>query len=598
MQDDGRKQLVDSDKKPSWDLIKSRFITAAGNFGVQYSYVDISWSGPLWIKPLYGQPGWASETENSVLFVGTIVGMLGLGFIGDIIGRNHAMCVTIILMVVGNAAAALLPWGDANTVWALIVASRFIFGVGAGGVYPLAANKAAEDTGKSASSASKAAAAGMAFFWRNPAVLWNFLFGYLLALGPGAGATFGGANVTSVTSEQASVHAAGWQWAWRLHLGFGVLPLLATLPSALKQRAQDSDRAGSAGSTLRMLKGGTWLRCMLGTGGTWASFNFSAFGTGLIQPLILQVVFPNNTVATQCWQNVAVSMVGVAFTLLSIPLMRRVGAYVLQLGACLFSFAIALILAACWQPLRQANMAGAQFFLYCIIYGNFWVLGVTSYVLPSLVYEKEVRSTLNGISSVCGKIGAILGSTVLTAIYDGAGPGGADGAMQTIFYICSFMGLVGAACTYFGLSKRPALLPSGCLAAQGSPGRPVGVELHAIQAREIKREAHGSHHAMQDGQVTVQDGQDTMQDGQDYWIDKGIHAMKQGMTLQEAIFEGAITIYWNKQMEQFEEHDYQNNPYGGEGVDRRQSMSEEQVRSTLRDLGRDTVERKVKRWLE
>ena len=124
------------------------------------------------------------------------------------------------------------------------------------------------------------------------------------------------------------------------------------------------------------------------------------------------------------------------------------------------------------------------------------------------------------------------------------------------------------------------------------------MELHAIQAREIKREAHGSHHAMQDGQVTVQDGQDTMQDGQDYWIDKGIHAMKQGMTLQEAIFEGAITIYWNKQMEQFEEHDYQNNPYGGEGVDRRQSMSEEQVRSTLRDLGRDTVERKVKRWLE
>ena len=176
-------------------------------------------------------------------------------------------------------------------------------------------------------------------------------------------------------------------------------------------------------------------------------------------------------------------MVGVAFTLLSIPLMRRVGAYPLQLASCLFSFLIALLLAACWQPLRNAQMATTQFFLYSLIYGNFWVLGVTSYVLPSLVYEPEVRSTLNGISSVCGKIGAITGSVLFTSIYDRAGPDGADAAMQTIFYICALMGLVGAACTYFGLSERPCggLLRGG----GGSPsewGGGKGMELHSVEA--------------------------------------------------------------------------------------------------------------------
>ena len=69
----------------------------------------------------------------------------------------------------------------------------------------------------------------MAFFWRNPAVLWNFAFGWLLALGPGAGATFPGASAESV-SVVARGRGAGWQWAWRLHLGFGALPLLATKP--------------------------------------------------------------------------------------------------------------------------------------------------------------------------------------------------------------------------------------------------------------------------------------------------------------------------------------------------------------------------------
>ena len=43
--------------------LASRLVTSASNFGVQYTYIDISWSGPLWINAIYGTPGWAHEAE-------------------------------------------------------------------------------------------------------------------------------------------------------------------------------------------------------------------------------------------------------------------------------------------------------------------------------------------------------------------------------------------------------------------------------------------------------------------------------------------------------------------------------------------------------
>lgn len=282
-----------SDKK--WKLLKSRLITASGNFSVQYTYIDLSWSGPLWIRSIYGMPAWASEAENSVLFVGTIVGMLGLGFVGDMIGRNRAMLVTISLMIFGNLACALLPWGSSSSVWVLIIVCRFIFGIGAGGVYPLAANKAAEDTGASATLSSKAAAAGASFFFRAPAVIWAFIFGYILALGPGAGASFPGPNTPTDASVPSDGRDAGWQVSWRLHLAFGALPLLAILPNAIDEIRQDGRTHRAASSTLRALRAGGWARRMVGTGGSWMCFNFPAFGTGLLQPYEPYALAPSSS---------------------------------------------------------------------------------------------------------------------------------------------------------------------------------------------------------------------------------------------------------------------------------------------------------------
>ena len=94
----------------------------------------------------------------------------------------------------------------------------------------MAAVKASEDTGKGASESDKATAAGWAFFFRNPAVVWVYVFGYLLALGPGAQASFPANGNQGTASAAAGSHEVGWQLSWRLHLGYASLPNMARDP--------------------------------------------------------------------------------------------------------------------------------------------------------------------------------------------------------------------------------------------------------------------------------------------------------------------------------------------------------------------------------
>jgi PHS family inorganic phosphate transporter-like MFS transporter len=92
-----------------------------------------------------------------------------MGYAGDILGRNTAMALTLSLVSVGALMSAVAPWGSASSVYAIIIVARFILGVGAGGVYPLSATKAAEDSGSDGGVSMHGAA--WAFFWQQPGAM-------------------------------------------------------------------------------------------------------------------------------------------------------------------------------------------------------------------------------------------------------------------------------------------------------------------------------------------------------------------------------------------------------------------------------------------
>ena len=191
---------------------------------------------------------------------------------------------------------------------------------------------------------------------------------------------------------------------------------------------------------------------------------------------------------------------GIAFSLLAIALLP-IGTQRLQVGSFLFTAALTLTLACLWLTLSANRML--QLFLYATLYGSFWVSKITTYVLPSEVYRVEVRarrtppwprvpepspslwrahlrsiaprfpslprpsplastlprpapqvrSTLNGISAACGKLGAILGSAVFDSILRSAdkGPGGGDAAVQRVLFVSVVFSLSGALLTLVGL---------------------------------------------------------------------------------------------------------------------------------------------------
>ena len=87
----------------------------------------------------------------SSLLAGMIFGQLIGGFLGDVLGRRNAMMLVMILQIAGSLGSAIFVTtdngsiGNDNEVYNQLAIWRFILGIGAGGVYPLAAVMSAEN---------------------------------------------------------------------------------------------------------------------------------------------------------------------------------------------------------------------------------------------------------------------------------------------------------------------------------------------------------------------------------------------------------------------------------------------------------------------
>ena len=87
-------------------------------------------------------------------------------YAGDAIGRRRAMALTNLLTVLGALGSALLTWGDAATVYPVLMACRFVLGVGVGGKYPLAATIRAEACSEGDTPRHSATEVAKGFFWQ------------------------------------------------------------------------------------------------------------------------------------------------------------------------------------------------------------------------------------------------------------------------------------------------------------------------------------------------------------------------------------------------------------------------------------------------
>ncbi|EOD06345.1 putative inorganic phosphate transporter [Emiliania huxleyi CCMP1516] len=525
------------------------YVPFVSSFFVSYNFTVIGWCY-LWMHSMYGNYPAANQMANSAAFIGTFIGMLVFGCLGDVIGRDPSMVLTLLVMGTGALFSGILPASPLQSsiipgymtgtdgspeggavdvavqlaleqeeedmqAWYLLIACRLLIGVGCGGVYPLAAAKAAESCHDDTDVTAKATKAGWAFFWQNPGIIFVYVIGLLLSLGPGAGASFHPTDTHDSDNP-------GWAVSWRVMLSFGsVGPFLMAYAAAQSARVAAASSVANhrrhtvAGEVAmnrrlstsvlgpektsvfsRILALSPW-RTLLGTAGGWFLFDVPYYGLAILQPRVLSIILTGLNVQQQALANMTVSTVGILATLLTMSAIQCVDLVTLQWVGFLITAVIAALLAVLWdglivpqdgckaaasggghrqlfdsspfQPgdLRRLDASrlegpfhlyeeedptpnegfagsptalGIAITLYGLLYGSFWVMNVTTYVMSSVAYPQEVRTTLNGLSSAMG--GAILNGQCSNL----------NDAFLSILFVIAAVCVLGAATTAYGLA--------------------------------------------------------------------------------------------------------------------------------------------------
>jgi MFS transporter, PHS family, inorganic phosphate transporter len=341
---------------------------------------------------------------NATMLGAAFLGALVFGRIADIVGRKRVYWLVAAIMVVAALGSALAP-----SFWVLI-AFRFLLGLGVGGDYPVSAVLMSEYANRK----DRGRLVGLVFSTQALGLI----------IGPAIALALLGAG----TSTDA---------AWRILLGLGALPAAAVvylrrkMPESPRFTAQveghggtaASDFAGFSGESVgspgpRAAAGRTGLRAFLtnrrflitlaGTAGCWFLLDYAYYGNTISTPQIISLVSPTastmDTIAIQLLIFVIAALPGYY---LAITRMDRIGHRRLQL----IGFAL---MAACFGIIGIVPGLTTTVAPFLAVYGVSYFFtefgpNVTTFVLPGELYPVSVRATGHGISAGVGKLGAFIG---------------------------------------------------------------------------------------------------------------------------------------------------------------------------------------------
>ena len=380
------------------------------------------------------------DLAATACLVGAIFGQLTFGYVGDCLGRSRALQLTMAISIFGaliSAFAVPLDSSSPKTVFHFLAITRFVLGVGVGGVYPLSATIASESAG---SSTSRGRTASIVFSMQGVANLLVPIIALALVQLPN-----GNGNPDSPDDLGLS---------WRLMLGLGGIPGILLAPykaaetrEAAKAAATDgavevnvvvsdgSSTARMAGAPQKMtlmqaLASPRYWGKILGCAGGWFLLDITFYGNQLFQAPVLASIFnvAQNKSAPSHFEpiegdlshNRALQMIMIACIALpgyyvSVCFMDSLGRRNIQLQGFFFMTVLFGILGIWFDEMEKHNLAALLLVLYGLtfFFSNFGP-NSTTFILPSETFPPEVRTTLNGFSAASGKAGAALGSYFFT----------------------------------------------------------------------------------------------------------------------------------------------------------------------------------------
>jgi MFS transporter, PHS family, inorganic phosphate transporter len=317
---------------------------------------------------------------NSMTLLASFLGALVFGRIADVLGRKRVYWVVAAIMIVGALGSAFAP------DFGVLVAARFVLGVGVGGDYPVSAVLMSEwanrkERGKLVSMVFATQAIGM-------------IIGPLVAL----------ALLGAGTSHEL---------AWRIMLGLGAVPAAAVM--YLRGKMPESPRYQLAQAVRaprprprEFFANRRNLVMLIGTAGTWFIFDYAYYGNTISTPQILKLVSPHASLTAAIALELAIFVVAaLPGYLLAIAKVDKIGHRKLQ-------WVGFLMMAACFAVIGLVPGVSAAVLPFVMAYGVSYFFAefgpnTTTFILPSELFPVSMRATSHGISAGVAKFGAFLG---------------------------------------------------------------------------------------------------------------------------------------------------------------------------------------------
>ena len=472
VQNDEREEIKQKDT-----FSVGKFMVTGGGFMLdQYNLFIIS---PVLDTMKNTSIGDATDTQKLVIkglsLIGAIFGQLIFGTVADVVGRKTAFMTTLTFVVLGSILSGSIPACteavSGHTAYWLLGVFQFLLGFGVGGEYPLSASVSRESSPDFKKIGYTFCMQGVGF------ILGPIIFLILSeALFTGSG-----------SEDQMAI--------WRGALLFSAIPgLMLVYPRAkmLPPNAPAPDSVGfmeamrshqeiNEDGVMATLSASVMWRRLIGTAGSWFLFDISFYGNAILASDAFSLIgikaskdaTPHHKVTDTSLHMLIVAGLGLPGYVVSLIMVSRMGLWRIQMFGFLMMAVTFFLLAVLYHELKEST--GAFLFVYGLtfFFSNFGP-NYTTYILPTLLFPKDIRARCHGLSAALGKTGAAVGVYVLASImnhYDDSSSGSdsdAEVGFHIVAGICAGVGIFGAALTWLCIPRNAEEIGKSMNTTEGS----------------------------------------------------------------------------------------------------------------------------------
>ena len=179
------------------------------------------------------------------------------------------------------------------------------------------------------------------------------------------------------------------------------------------------------------------FRKVCGTAGSWFLFDIVFYGNTLFQPIVLENAFRHSSrqesddadqsthefhlLLQTVRDSMFLSLIALPGYITAVYLIGRpTCSFVqtlryIQIQGFLFMAILYAVIAIYWEELKQIQWLLVTLYGSTFFFANYGP-NTTTFILPSISYSSQCRSTLNGISAACGKVGALIGASMFEPV--------------------------------------------------------------------------------------------------------------------------------------------------------------------------------------